>query len=103
MLNDPQEVDFDEVEEVGFIFRRPGGNQYHVGFLFKSEDKVMVRHQCDHLDTRQEQAGRTSDLWTNIAAVSLTNKALIAAKLAKIGGDKVPYGVGYNPELRLSG
>lgn len=98
MLHDPTQANFDQVDEVGFTLRRPGDDQYHVGFLFKTEDRVMVRHQCNHMDTREQAAANQEDLWTDISAVSLVNKAVIAARLAKVGDDKVPYGVGYKTE-----
>ena len=98
MLKDPAETGFDQVDDVGYAFRRPGGQQYHVGILYKSGDQVRLRHQCDHLETRDEIAGHPSDLWTDIAAIKATNKAIIAARLAKVGGDTVPYGVGYKSD-----
>lgn len=58
----------------------------------------MIRHQCDHMDTREQAAGDQDDLWTDISAVSRINKAVIAARLAKVGDDRVPYGIGYKTE-----
>lgn len=98
MLNDPRELGFDRVDDVGFTLRRTGADQHHAGFLFKSDEQVLVRRHCDHLDTGEEPAGHPDDLWTDIAAVAQTNKAIIAARLARIGGDKAPFGVGYRTQ-----
>jgi hypothetical protein len=95
MLNDPLKIEFDKVDLVGFAMRRPRDRQFHVGLLYKHGKKTYLRHHCDHLDLKEEEASNMNDLWTDIAALSQLNKRLIANKMAKAGSDKVPYGIGY--------
>jgi hypothetical protein len=94
MLIDPLIAGFDTVELLGFAFRRSQGQQFHVGLLYKAGKKVYLRHQCDHLVVTDDEP-TDSYLWNNISALSPLNKRLIANKLSRAGGDKVPYGVGY--------
>jgi hypothetical protein len=96
MLNDPLQAGFEKVDLVGFAIRRPGPEQYHVGLLYKVPGKpVRLRHQCDHLDIRDKEPDNPEYLWTDVAALSSLNKRLIANKMSRAGGDKVPYGVGF--------
>jgi hypothetical protein len=98
MLNDPLQKGFEELDRVGFAIRRPEPSQFHVGLLYKDAKKVYLRHQCDHLVLKEDEPS-CAYLWTDIAALSPLNKRLIANKMSRAGGDKVPYGVGY----RLNG
>jgi hypothetical protein len=96
MLNDPLQAGFENVDLVGFAIRRPGPEQYHVGLLYKVPGKpVRLRHQCDHLDIKDKEPDNPEYLWTDVAALSSLNKRLIANKMSRAGGDKVPYGVGF--------
>lgn len=98
MLNDPLEVSVDKVDWTGLAMRRPDGRHFHVGFLYRAGKKVHFRHQCGHLDLKDEEATHPDDLWADIVALSPLNKRLIANKLLRAGGDKVPYGIGYRTE-----
>jgi hypothetical protein len=98
MLNDPWNSGVDEVDLVGYAIRRTGARQFHVGLLYKFGKKVYLRHQCRHLEVTEEEAVHPDYLWTNIAALSTLNKRLIANKMSRAGGDKVPYGIGYRVE-----
>jgi hypothetical protein len=99
MLKDPVQESFDKVDIAGFAIRRPSPGQYHIALLYKvSEKPARIRHQCDHLELRDKQAGGIDYLWTDIAALSSLNKRLIANKMSRAGGDKVPYGVGFRQD-----
>jgi hypothetical protein len=98
MLNDPLQVSVDKVDWTGLAIRRPDGRHFHVGLLYRAGKKVRIRHQCGHLDLKDEEASHPDDLWANITALSPLNKRLIANKLLRAGGDKVPYGIGYRTE-----
>src|SRR5258708_1205168 len=95
MLNDPLQAGFDEVDLLGFAIRRGPQRHLHVGLLYKAGKNVYLRHQCEHFVVRDEEPS-VDDLWTNISALSPLNKRLIANKMSRAGGDKVPYGVGYH-------
>jgi hypothetical protein len=95
MLNDPAQSGFENVDRLGFAIRRPRERQFHVGLLYRSGTKSKLRHHCEHNDLRDEDAGNPEYLWTDIAALSAVNKKLIANRMSRAGGDKVPYGVGF--------
>lgn len=96
MLSDPFNEAFDNVDLVGFAIRRAERRQFHVGILYKLPGKpVHLRHQCTHNILVDTEPQEFAYLWTNIAALKSVNKRLLANKLYKAGGDKIPYGVGY--------
>lgn len=97
MLFDPLKNPFDGVEWAGFAIRHVRAGQFHVGFLYKLQGKAArLHHQHSHLDTRDEAPSEFDYLWLNIAPLSQINKRLIANRLSRAGGDKIPYGVGFD-------
>lgn len=95
MLKDPLQLNFDTVDWVGFALKKVLGGYFHVGLLYKVGKHARLRHQCEHNHFRDEKADNSEYLWTDIRALSPLNKRLIANKMSRAGGDKVPYGVGY--------
>jgi len=96
MLNDPWNAPFDQVDWIGFAIKRTAGRQFHVGILYKLNGKpVHLRHQCDHRLLVDAPPTDFAYLWINVSALGAINKRLIANKLSKAGGDKIPYGIGF--------
>ncbi len=98
MLNDPLHNPYDKVHYFGFAIRRVTASQWHVGMLYKfGAAEARLRHQCSHDYLRDEEAKghECHFLWVDIAALDDINKKLIAGKLTKAGGDKIPYGIGF--------
>lgn len=97
MLNENKERAFDAVDFTGLAVRRTGNDQWHVALLYKVDRKpAALRHQCEHNGALDAAPDSFFDLWLDIAALSSLNKRLIANKLSKARGDKIPYGIGYS-------
>ena len=75
--------------------RRTVARQFHVGLLYKAGQRAKFRHQCEHKDLKDEEAGNPEYLWADIGALNKINKRLLASKMSKAGGDRVPYRVGF--------
>jgi hypothetical protein len=99
LINFPDKIPFDRVEDVGVVIRTlgPDQRQVHIGMLYKIDaGNALNLNLHDHLDLRNE-APTASYGWMQVQLDDI-NRRLLAALCALIARKSlsVPYGFTYN-------
>jgi hypothetical protein len=99
LLNFPDKVPFDRVEDVGVVVRTlaPNRGQVHIGMLYKIDAEAPLNLNLrDHLDLRNEPPSDSYG-WMQVQLDEI-NRRLLSALCALIASKclSIPYGFTYN-------